>query len=282
MSSKKNLYSNNATDVNKNTLEPISNFIDEQISLITKPINIDTMPTEVQDVLNKKLIELRQSKTSVVSRDFMTRKFYNIQNDMFLSQMDNIIKLINTNDIALNQLNKNNNSAFSNNNAGINLDSLINNILALPKLTDNSSQLSDDNSKDSTNPEQTQSLKEYDVLRVELINYCHVLLEGQKKVFELKDQVDKITTLKNAIIETSSGDTDSNDRDQHFNNMKKDTILSDYLKKYFSELSEELLELSYTIEEKIKSTKEEDKSILVEILNEINLSRKKVSSLPTR
>lgn len=297
MNLNKNIYSEGISTVDKNTLEPIATFIDDQVKLITAPVEINGIPPELQDILNNKLTELRKSKISLVSRDFMTRKVYDLQNEKLLSQMDNIIKLINSNDIAMDQIgsqlhrgsdpisNKISNNTDKNTNNGVNLDYLISDILKLPKLTNKSSSIDNNIPNETVNPEQTQSLKEYDILRTELINYCHVLLEGQKQLFELKVQVDKIDTLKNAIIETSMLNTQNDNVNNGVQNSDdlvsnhNDITLSQYLKNYFKALNEELLELSYTIEEKIKSTDENDKLVLKNILDEISVSKKNFSSL---
>ncbi|CAL9735828.1 inner kinetochore subunit Nkp1p [Monosporozyma servazzii] len=221
-----------------NQHEQLSNFIQRQVNTIVESTTPDAtgqndIPTEVLTALNNKLTKLRSQNITQVAQDIITQNVFDMEHDKTLEERKQIIKLIHIRNIA--KLNNKIDSQFINRDDQgsmnyYNLDYLIANIHKLPEL------ITSETSDDTIN-----QLKEYKVLREELINHCHAINIGETELNKLILQCNKLEALKHAMIE-SSGITD----------------MGQYIQKYNEKVVKELEELIYNLENRVKSLDPED------------------------
>ncbi|CAL9730812.1 inner kinetochore subunit Nkp1p [Monosporozyma unispora] len=218
-----------------NQHEELSNFIHKQVSIIvdsTKESNQSKIPSEVLNIINNKLNQLRSTNITQIAQDIITQNVINNEYDKNLGDRTEIIKSLHIRNIA--KLNNKINSQFLNRDDQgsmnyYNLDYLIENINKLPELvTEN-----DDETKNQ--------IKEYKILREELINHCHAIRIGENELENLKLQCNKLSTLQNAIRESTGSDD-----------------MTNYIKSYDKKVLKELEELIYNLENKIKSLDSDD------------------------
>lgn len=233
-----------------NQHEQLSDFIDKQINIIkdsTSPNNSihHDIPEEVLKLLNSRVEALRRENVSQVARDIITRNVIDMEYDRNLEERKEIIKMLHlrnmlksSNVIGSYSLGPNTDV----NNNDYNMDHLISNIYKLPELV-------------TTETDAENQLKEYKILREELINHCRAIKIGEDELSKLKLQCSKLDSLKSSIIETI-GTTD----------------IKEYITIYNQKIAEELEELIYNLEIRLKSLDPKDKDQikkLQSILNEL-------------
>lgn len=233
-----------------NQHEQLSNFIDNQIDIINDSTSPNKsiqhgIPEEVLRLVNSRLQLLRMQNVSRVARDIITRNVIDMEYDRNLEERKEIIKtlhlrnILKSNDVINSYgLDPNGNS----NNGYYDMDYLINNIYKLPELV-------------TTETDAENQLKEYKILREELINHCRAIKIGEDELDKLKLQCSKLGALRSSIIETMGTDD-----------------IKEYITIYNKKITEELEELIYNLEIKLKSVDPKDKDQikrLHSILNEL-------------
>lgn len=226
-----------------NQREQLSTFIQRQVDVIvdsttSESINND-IPIEVLNALNHKLTKLRSQNITQVAQDIIAHQVFEMEHDKTLEERKEIIKLMHIRNIA--KLNNKISSQFINRDGQgsmnyYNLDYLIANIHKLPELITSATTTTNTTDADTIN-----QLKEYKVLREELINHCHAINIGETELDKLRLQCNKLETLRNAMIE-SSGTND----------------IGQYIQKYNDKVVQELEELIYNLENRVKSLDPED------------------------
>ncbi|CCK69571.1 Nkp1p KNAG_0C04700 [Huiozyma naganishii CBS 8797] len=205
-------------------LEHIATFLDEEVTRITDPTTAPTgVPPDIVDLVNAEIARRRADKTDTTTRDFVARKVYQLAHRKKLTLFKCIVHDIQTNNALKKTEIGDSIGAISTSN----LKTLIENIYKLPSLTD----------LDTTGTQEIQSLREYLVLRKELMAQCTAIEIGGSKLKELREQNAEVELLRRSILETTGSDD-----------------IVQYLKTYHSKLVIELKELTLTLEEKIKSS----------------------------
>lgn len=230
----------------RNQLEQLSTFINEQVNKIqettsSSEMNESDIPSEVLNVINNKVNQIRMKDTSQVAQDIITQTIYDMEHDRNEEERKEIIKMIHIRNIS--KMDNKINSQFlsdeyESDNNYYNLDYLIQNIYKLPKLITQAPQ----DREEEIDIDIDNQLKEYKVLREELINHCRAIQIGEDELSKLKLQCDKLEALKFAIRENSGSDD-----------------INEYMKLYNKKIISELEELTYNLEERLKSLDPKDK-----------------------
>lgn len=221
-----------------NQHEQLSNFINNQIDIIRdstspkKSIQEADIPEEVLKLINSRLETLRSQNVTQVAKDIITRNVIDMEYDRNLEERKEIIKMLHLRNIS--KINTGSDSYNLDPNDDprdnyYNLDYLIDNIYKLPELA-------------TTDSRDENQLKEYKILREELINHCRAIKIGENELKKLKLQCDKLDSLKSSIIETTGTDD-----------------IKEYITIYNQKIAKELEELTYNLEIRLKTLDPKDK-----------------------
>lgn len=230
---------------NNNQYEQLSKYLNKQIDKINDSINqpeiVSNIPPNVLKLIQQRVEEKRKEKITQVAKDIVTQRVYDMEYDRNVEERKEIIKMIHTRNIAKNSMNaqfldKNNSEDIN-----YNLDYLINNIYKLPELVTTRHHILITEDNDSNDKDTEKKLKEYMILREELINHCNAIRIGQEELDKLKLQYDKLESLRNAIIDNTGSDN-----------------IAEYIQSYNGKIMDELKELTYLLEEKIKTIDPKD------------------------